>query len=245
MARNIIIAPGEFYHIYNRGTDKRKIFLLREDYERFLSLLYLSNNVDPVRIDNIRHLKSQQGLTLLEAALKSKRNQLLIDIGAYCLMPNHFHLIARERVDGGMSRFMQKLTTAYTMYFNIRHERNGALFQGTFKATHAKDDRYLSYVLAYIHLNPIKLIDPKWKENGISNQRKAKSYLERYTFSSYLDYIGKKRIQNVIINENALPDYGNSVKDFRQNTLAWLQYEKENTSDARRVAVTTARLNLT
>ena len=231
MARNTILAPGEFYHIYNRGTDKRKIFLLREDYERFLSLLYLSNSTDPVRIDNIRHLKSQQGLTLLESVLKSERNQPLVDIGAYCLMPNHFHVIARERVDGGMSRFMQKLTTAYTMYFNIRHERNGALFQGTFKATHAKDDRYLSYLLSYIHLNPIKLIDPTWKDKGIRNQQQAKAHLERYAYSSYPDYLGKERIHGAIINKEALPAYSDSVKDFKQSTLAWLQYTEGDSAD--------------
>ncbi|TSC68578.1 MAG: hypothetical protein G01um101456_573 [Parcubacteria group bacterium Gr01-1014_56] len=224
MARNIIFAPDEFYHLYNRGTDKRKVFLTREDYERFLSLLYLSNNIDPVRVDNIRNLKSQQGRTLLETALRSPRAQPLVDIGAYCLMPNHFHLLVREIQDGGISLFMQKLTTAYTMYFNIRHERSGALFQGKFKATHADDDRYLSYLLAYIHLNPIKLIDPKWKENGIRNQRRAKLYLERYAYSSYLDYLGKERIHNTIINKETLPAYCDSIKDFKQSTLAWLRY---------------------
>ena len=228
MARKTLFAPGEFYHIYNRGTDKRKIFLLREDYDRFLSLLYLANSSEPIRIDNIRHLKSKQGLTLLESVLKLQRSEPLVDIGAYCLMPNHFHMIVRERVDGGMSRFMQKLTTAYTMYFNIRHERNGALFQGTFKATHAKDDRYLSYLLSYIHLNPIKLIDPTWKENGIRNQRQAKSYLERYAYSSYPEYLGKERIHTVIINKEALPAYCGSVKDFKQSTLDWLRYEEND-----------------
>ena len=235
MARNTILVPGEFYHIYNRGTDKRKIFLLREDYERFLSLLYLSNNTDPVRIDNIRHLKSQQGLTLLELALKLQRAQPLVDIGAYCLMPKHFHLIARERVDGGMSRFMQKLTTAYTMYFNIRHERNGPLFQGTFKATHAKDDQYLSYLLSYIHLNPIKLIDPTWKDNTIRDQQQAKAYLERYAYSSYPDYLGKERIHGAIINKEALPAYCDFIKDFKQSTLAWLQYEESDGSGVQQI----------
>src|SRR3989344_7070503 len=129
--------PGERYHIYNRGTEKRKIFLGSRDYDRFLTLLYMSNGTEAVRIDNL--VRNEQGSTLLKKTLQVDRGETLVDIAAYCLMPNHFHLLLREKEEGGVSRFMQKMTTAYTMYFNKRYDRTGALLQGKFKSQHAKD----------------------------------------------------------------------------------------------------------
>src|SRR3989338_7919325 len=185
MARTFSFAPGEFYHIYNRGTDKRIIFMSRSDRDRFLVLLYLANQSGPVDL-------KLQGSTLLEIT-EERTGDPLVEIVAYCLMPNHFHLLIREVEEGGISKFMQKVTTGYTMYFNKRHDRSGSLFQGRFKATHIADDRYLRYLISYIHLNPVKLIEPKWKETGIADKVRAEQYLETYAPSSYLDYLDKKR----------------------------------------------------
>ena len=223
MGRNIIFAPGEFYHLYNRGTEKRNIFSSNADYERFLSLLYLCNGSTPV------HLQLQ-GRTLNEV-WKTDRGASLIDIGAYCLMPNHFHLLVRETEDSGISRFIQKLTTGYTMYFNKRHERTGVLFQGKFKAIHTRDDNYLKYLIAYIHLNPVKLINPKWKENGITNRKQAEAYLEKYRYSSYLDYIGRDRIEKVILNRRSMPKYFKMPRGFKKSVTEWLSYASPSRSD--------------
>ena len=158
MTRQIIIAPEEFYHVYNRGVEKRKAFLSRADYERFVALLYLANQTEPADL-------KYQGVSIVEIT-EDRAGEPLVEIVAYCLMPNHFHLLLREKIEGGIARFMQKLTTGYTMYFNKRNERSGALFQGTYKASHVHDDRYFRYLISYIHLNLVKLIDPLWKENA-------------------------------------------------------------------------------
>ena len=215
MARTFSFVPGEFYHIYNRGTDKRKIFMSRSDRNRFLALLYLANQDDPVDL-------KLQGPTLLE--ITERTGTPLVEIVAYCLMPNHFHLLIRELEEGGISKFMQKLTTGYTMYFNKWNERNGALFQGRFKATHVADDRYLRYLISYIHLNPIKLIEPKWKEVGITDKTYAEHYLENYVESSYLDYLGKRRLEGMILAREALPEYFSSGADFKTFVTEWLTY---------------------
>jgi putative transposase len=163
MQRSFHFAPREFYHLYNRGTEKRKIFLCRADYARFLALLYLANQETPTVL-------KIQGRTL-EELVEERSGTPLVEIATYCLMPNHFHLLVRGVEEGGVGKFMQKLTTGYTMYFNKKNERTGTLFQGRYKATHVADDRYLRYLISYIHLNPIKLIEPKWKETGISASR--------------------------------------------------------------------------
>ncbi|MEK7114010.1 MAG: transposase [Patescibacteria group bacterium] len=216
MTRTFSFASGEFYHIYNRGTEKRNIFMSRADRDRFLALLYFANQSDPVDL-------KLQGSTLLKI-VEERTGDPLVEIAAYCLMPNHFHLLIRELEDGGISKFMQKLTTGYTMYFNKRHDRNGSLFQGRFKATHVEDDRYMRYLISYIHLNPVKLIDPKWKETGIANRMHAEKYLETYTYSSYLDYLGKKRLEEMILSRKALPEYFSSGSDFKNFVTEWLTY---------------------
>ncbi len=226
MSRNIPIASGEFYHLYNRGTEKREIFTSKKDRERFLALLYLCNTTEPVRIDDI---KKSQGSTLrkIETFFDVERGEALVDICAYCLMPNHFHLLVREKEDQGISKFMQKIMTGYTMYFNKLYERSGALFQGKFKATHADEDRYLKYIVSYIHLNPIKLIEPRWKESGIRNRERAKSYLTEYRDSSYLDYLGVSRIESRILTKDALPEYFDTSKTFETEVDDWLSYKEE------------------
>lgn len=219
MTRTFSFAPCEFYHIYNRGTEKRTIFMSRSDQDRFLALLYLANQSSPADL-------KLQGRTLLEI-VEQRTSAPLIEIVAYCLMPNHFHLLIRELEEGGISKFMQKITTGYTMYFNKKNERSGALFQGKFKATHVADDRYLRYLISYIHLNPIKLIEPKWKETGIMDKAHAEKYLETYMPSSYLDYLGKRRPEGMLLTREALPEYFSSGTDFKTFVTEWLTYATE------------------
>lgn len=220
MSRNFEIAPGELYHIYNRGTDKRNIFTSARDYERFFTLLYVSNGNIPV------HLQLQ-GSTLNKVT-DIELGKKLVSIGAYCLMPNHFHIILRGIEAGGVSRFMQKLTTGYTMYFNKRHERSGSLFQGRYKAVHIEKDSYLKYLLAYIHLNPIKIIDSKWKEEGIKDLKKSKSHIEGYKYSSYLDYVLGYRLESCILDKDILPKYFDTSHDFRSYTNDLLESSRLN-----------------
>lgn len=221
MQRKSIFSIGEFYHIYNRGTDKRDIFLDKADYLRFVVLLYAANNIDAMHISNLKY----QGRSLM-GILDIDRKDTIVDIGAYCLMPNHFHILVKEKIENGISKFMKKLSTGYSMYFNKRYERTGSLFQGVFKSVYADNDEYLKYLFAYIHLNPIKLIDSEWKEHGIKDIDSAKSFLKEYSFSSYFDYSAdKNRIEAKIINKKTFPDYFLVNKDFNDFLNDWLSYD--------------------
>jgi len=122
---------------------------------------------------------------------------------------------------------MQRLLTAYTMYFNKRSHRKGTLYEGPYKFQHVSEDRHLKYLLSYIHLNPVKLIDLKWKENGIKDRRKAENFLEDYEYSSYLDYKGIVRSQNKILNTSVFPEYFQTVKDFNQEINNWLSLSRQ------------------
>ena len=217
MERKIKFSTDEFYHIYNRGSNKANIFINDSDRKRFIKLLYLCNTPKPVVY------KTVQGVPLDEI----ERENTLVNIGAYCLMPNHFHLLLKEKEENGISRFLEKLLTGYSMYFNKKYGRTGSLFERPFKAKHADTDEYLKYLFAYIHLNPVKMIDPEWKENGIADRMKAKEYHAEYGFSSYLDYMSdKKREEEVILNKQAFPEYFANFKEFDEFINEWLDYSK-------------------
>ncbi|MCX6702076.1 MAG: transposase [Candidatus Zambryskibacteria bacterium] len=218
MERKFVFSVGEFYHIYNRGNNKQAIFLNDNDRNRFNKLLYVCNSTKPVVFKTI------QGMPLD----KIERDKTLVDIGAYCLMPNHFHLLLHEKIDNGISRFLEKLSTAYSMYFNKKYDRTGKLFEGRFKANHTDNDEYLKYLFSYIHLNPIKMIDSKWKENGVVDRNGAKKYLEQYNYSSYFDYIGRKRVENAILNKKDFPDYFADIKEFQLFIDEWLSFSTDN-----------------
>ena len=213
--RMTAFVPGEYYHIYNRGNSKQKIFHDKEDYIRFLDLLYISNSFRKFNVFDIRKVSN---------IFEMKRDNLHVSIGAYVIMPNHFHIIITQTENGNVSKFMQKLTTAYSMYYNKKYKRTGGLFEGKFKSIHIPDDRYLKYLFSYIHLNPIKLIQPKWKEEGIQNKKQSFQYLNEYEFSSYFDYKNIKRPYSLILSKNAFPEYFPTKKSFEKEIIEWVNY---------------------
>lgn len=217
--RKVNFAKGEYYHIYNRGNSKQKIFRDKEDYLRFIALLYIANTSDKF---NIYDLKKYANSDIYE----KEKSDSLVGIGSYCLMPNHFHILITEKVEGGISNFMQKLSTAYAMYYNKKYERSGSLFEGKFKSKHIDKDNYFKYLFSYVHLNPIKLIQKDWKEKGIKNKTEAIKYLNKYEYSSYLDFVEEERSQNKILDLKEFPKYFSNKKSFIKDTFEWLSYKE-------------------
>lgn len=218
--RNLKFSFDEYYHLYNRGVDKRIIFLDDRDKERFLCLMFLSNSEKSFEIS--KHYNDPWSLDI---SLTKYRGDQLVSIGAWVIMPNHFHILLREKSEGGVSKFMHKLTTGYVKYFNKKYHRTGSLFEGRFKATHADTDRYLKYLYSYIHLNPIGIIDSGWKKKQIENKEKAKEFMMTYKFSSLLDYFlpeSKTRLENKILNKDDFPNYRLS---FNQMILEWINFD--------------------
>ncbi|MFA5933535.1 MAG: transposase [Microgenomates group bacterium] len=199
-----VFAVGEFYHVYNRGVEKRTTFLDDRDYQRFLQTIeYYRFKNPPTRFStrNRPYLKQ-----------KILKEELLIEIVCFCLMPNHFHLELKQNTENGITEFMRKVLNSYTKYFNTKHKRVGPLFQGAFKAKHIEDEEQLIHLSRYIHLNPI--IDYLVKK------------LALYKYSSFLEFIGSKKgfcqtsyvinhFPNTLEYENFVldqEDYGRSIK---------------------------------
>ena len=146
--RTIEISEGEHYHIFNRGVEKRDIFLSQNDVDRFLESMDVFNSETPVgSIFELRYQKDPLG----SSTPKTKKQ--LVDIVCYCLNPNHFHMIVYQKSERGIQKFMQKLGTGYTNYFNEKYKRTGALFQGRYKAVHIESNEQLLHTSVYVNLN--------------------------------------------------------------------------------------------
>jgi hypothetical protein len=236
--RKVPLIFGEYFHIYNRGNSKQIIFIDDQDRSHFLKLLYLCNSEKNINFrDDIVDKKID--------AWDFERGENLVSIGAWVLMPNHFHLYITSPIPGigekrgagkvdvakkakeksNIALFMRKLCVSYAKYFNKRHNRAGVLFEGPFRSTHIEDDNQAKYLFSYIHLNPIKLIDPLWKDNGISNADAALEYLTIYKWSSYNDFLKIPRKENKILDIDSFPQYFSDTKDFNLEIFSWLQYK--------------------
>jgi len=182
------------------------------DYDRFMALLYIMNQDAPFRMDNFLQAKKDR----LKDIFKEEKRETLVSILGYCLMPNHFHLILYENKEGGISKFMGKLLTAYSMYFNTKYERSGPLFTHPFRSEHISNESQHMYIFSYVHLNPISIIDKKWKENGIKNRKETEEFLKKYQFSSYQDFLSMNRLESVILDFSKIPEYIKDMKlDFK------------------------------
>ena len=216
--RTIGFAVGEYYHLYNRGNSKQIIFRDQEDYFHFMTLLFTCNGVNSFRNFLVKSTKAQDPFLF-------ERGGTLVSVGAYVLMPNHFHILVKEETENGISRFMQKVSTAYVMYFNNKYKRTGGLFEGKFKSKHLDEDRYLKYIFSYIHLNPVKLIQKNWKEEGIKDRNEIFKFLGSYNFSSYQEYVLIDRKYKEILNITAFPKYFSGKNKFREEIIEWVVWE--------------------
>jgi len=221
--RKIDFANNEIYHIFNRGVEKRKIFLDDKDYFRFVHDLFEFNDEAPA--ENIFYKFSEVESYEVQPRkiprkIKGPR-KLLVEILVFCLMPNHFHLLLRQKKDGGITKFMQKLGTGYTLSFNGKYKRVGHLFQGAFKAILIDKQNHFLNLPYYVHLNPLDLKFPEWRVRKLNDHTKAVEFLNNYRWSSHLDYLGKKNFPSITNREFLLDVFGGQDK-YKQNIEKWL-----------------------
>ena len=210
----------EIYHVLNRGVDKRQIFMDKQDHLRFIHDLYEFNSKERTEL-NFYKFRDYELAGRTDIRSKDKEESL-VDILAYCLMPNHYHLILQARVDSGIPQFMKKLNAGYAKYFNKKYERVGTLFQGRYKQILITDETHFLHLPFYIHLNPLDLSYPEWRENKMSNPERALGFLRSYRWSSHLDYLGIKNFPSVLNKEYLLEIFG-SNKDYEKMVRDYLK----------------------
>jgi len=186
--RNIKIAPGEYYHILNRGMSKQRIFHDNADRIRFLFLILYFQS--PIIFQNIdRSVKSFVKHSVFNINKETEReivNSRLVELTSFCLMPNHFHLIVKQVEENGIAKYMQRVLNSYTKYHNTKYNKSGHLFQGPYRAIHVTNNKQLLYLSCYIHRNPRELKEWLKKENT-------------YPWSSYQDCVKKNRFEQLLV----------------------------------------------
>lgn len=203
--RKINFTTNEYYHVYNRGTEKRSIFIDKNDIFRFLDSLRQFNVQEPIGSiyeNSFRHDK------------QSIDDKPMVEIISYCLNPNHFHLLLQQKTDEGIPRLMQRLGTGYTKYFNTRYKRSGALFQGVFKATHVTDNDYLLHLSVYINLNP--------------QAHQLGSEASKLVKSSWEEYLGLLSDKQKISNPKIILEQFKNQKEYEEFAHEALEIIKEN-----------------
>jgi putative transposase len=200
---------GDIYHIFNRGVEKRIIFTDDSDYLRFVHSLYEFN--DEGAVSNFSYYFNPKTMEVQARnprfpTLRVKRKPL-VELLVFTLMPNHYHLMLRQITDDGIVKFMQKIGTGYTNYFNNKYERVGPLFQGRFRAAPVKKESHFIHLPHYIHTNPLKLAD---------SESNPLQFLISYRWSSFPDYIGHKNFPSVTKREFLLEVFGgeNAYKQY-------------------------------
>lgn len=214
-------ANGEIYHIIIRGVGDSLIFKNKGDYYRGIFSLYEFNTTRPVII---REKRKQRKQHKYKEPFSDKREKM-VEILAFCLMPNHIHLLLWQRKKNGISEFARKFGAGYVGYFNRKHDRKGPLF-GKFRAVHVATNNQLEAVYCYIHTNPASIADPAWKKRGTRFPKKAVKFIEGYKWSSYRDYCGQKNFPSVTEREFVAKSLG-GPKRCCKLVQKWVKYKKD------------------
>lgn len=198
--RKIPLVIGEYYHIFNRGSEKRTIFTQPRDYKRFSKTFFYYQFVGP-KPSFSKFAKSDL------SSFKPDPEKKLVEILCYCLMPNHFHFLVKQLKDNGISIFLSQISNSYTKYFNTKYTRVGALLQGVFKSVRIETDEQLVHVSRYIHLNPVVSGFVKLPED--------------YEWSSYHEYISGV---GIVCSINHVLDFFSSSKKYQEFVEAQIDY---------------------
>ena len=216
---------NKIYHIILRGIEDSLIFKDIDDYYRMIFSIYELNNATPTTIQRKREArkrfkKENRG----PSSTVDERNKF-VEILSFCFMPNHIHLLLRQIKDAGITKFMSKVGTGYAGYFNRKYNRKGYVFQNRFKDVYVEDDDQLRTVFNYIHANPVSLIEPGWKENGIKDSDSAIKFLKEYKWSSYQDYNGQKNFPSVTQRDFLINLVGGEGK-CEEAVSDWIKYKE-------------------
>ncbi|PJE76810.1 hypothetical protein COV05_02470 [Candidatus Uhrbacteria bacterium CG10_big_fil_rev_8_21_14_0_10_48_16] len=207
---------GEYYHVYNRGVDKRNIFNSEDDFRRFVESLYVFNNRDTGSALSFKRRRRQS----------YSIDDQIVRIHLFALMPNHYHLLIKEIREGGISFFMQRLGTSYTKYINLKENRTGHLLESGFKTRHVQSQTHLEHLTRYIHLNPLDLLESGWKTNPIQNKTSTSTFLSSYQWSSFYYYYNS--IESSFLDQSLLKNLFSSPQDHLHYMFQHNAFPKSN-----------------
>lgn len=230
--RKVEFFDGEVYHLILRGIDGKLLFNDLDDYYRGIFSIYEFNDSKPATIRRRREARNRFKKMVTkegegQAPVADSRDRL-VDVLAFCFMPNHIHLLLKQKQEDGIHKFMVKVGSGYGRYFNQKNKRKGYVFQNRFQSVHIENDNQLRTVINYIHANPISIIESDFKEKGI-RQHSAEEVLvflkTGYRWSSFPDYDGLINFPSVT-NRDFVLDFMGGQKGVHDNIMDWILYKR-------------------
>jgi len=212
-ARQTPLVNGEIYHVVNRGNNSTPIFKGAKDYKRFIHAMkfyQLQNRSLP--FSGFLKLSQRKRKQILKRA--DSPNNYLVEIIAYCLMPNHFHLLLKQVAHDGTLNFLRLTTNSYSKYFNIKYKRKGSLFEGRFKAIRVENEEQLLHLSRYIHLNPYSGFILKEIKN-----------LPSYPYSSLSEYL--KTNSDDFCQKRLILSYFKNPKEYKEFIINQADYQRK------------------
>lgn len=212
--RKTPLVNGHYYHIFNRGNNKQPIFFSVRDYSRLMELIHFYSYAEyKVRYSIFARYSHERKLEFWNERLNSKPR---VEIISFCFMPNHFHFLLKQCVDGGITKYMADIQNGFTKYINTKYNRVGALLQGQFKSVLVEDDKQLLHLTRYIHLNPYtSVIIPDSSE------------LEKYKWSSYPEYISDKNVGNSFCEKDIVLSQFKNKQEYKTFVLDRKDYQRK------------------
>ncbi len=210
--RKTVLATGEVYHLFNRGNAYRPIFFNLRDYQRFLkALAFYRYPSPPLRLSKYLLLSREKREELENQLIK--KGSYLVEIFCFCLMPNHYHFLAKQKQEGGIAKYLSQLQNSYSRYFNVKRKKAGSVFQGHFKAKRVETEEQLIHLSRYIHLNPYSSYVVKLTED-----------LKTYPWSSFPDYLGEEK--HSFLEKKLILDLFKGSEDYQRFVSNQADYQR-------------------
>lgn len=208
--RKIPIVAGEIYHVFNRSIARQPIFISNKDYQRAMEVIDFYRHKDlPMRFSYYNRLQTNQKQQVTKIIAETSS---VVEILAFCLMPNHVHFLLKNLTDNGIIKFMSNLQNSYAKYFNTRHKRTGTLFEPMFKAVRIESEEQLVHVNRYIHLNPVTAYILKTADE-----------LETYPWCSYPEYLGDN---SGFTSKDLILGYFKKLSGYKKFTADQVNYQR-------------------
>lgn len=217
--RKIRLSNDEYYHVFNRGVDKRSIFFGNDDYSRFLQSMKEFNTIEPIGSIYENSFKNLSENQLGDSVSKLDKEEKLVEFVSYCLNPNHYHFILKQVVDKGIEKFMHRLGVGYSMFFNRKYDRSGSLFQGKFKASHIDSNEYLLHLSVYVNFN--------------DKIHKLGDRVSKSSWSEYMEDV--KYVKDSFCKKDIILGQFKDIKEFKNFAESSLKDIKDRKEESRNI----------
>lgn len=215
--------PEEYYHIYNRTIAQYSVFNNESNAKRLLQAFLFSNSTKSSEAFQI--LRDNKESSFKEALDVIKRGEKLVDLLCYAIMPDHYHLLVKERKENGIINFVHKCDISISKYINIKTNRKGPLFESRFKSKHIAENDYLVHLSAYIHLNPLDVIKGKeWREHKLDNWSETRKPLLNFPWSSLKFFLGKENVNDfnsIVSGQEIITDQFKNIAEYESHLKNW------------------------